>query len=230
MMSALPSNDISFRAELRVGPEPATPPSPLPMVGAIAGVLTTLAIVLFDLTAGLGASGIGVGAWPVASAFAIAPCYVALVSVLHRRASPPQRLWTLLAFSFGLLYAGVVSLNYALQLTVVPQNPEAFAGWTMQLKPDSAFWALEIAGYSYMGLSAAFLIPALRAARSERIAGWLLAINGVGTVIGLIGYMTTRDPGNWLAVGSLLVWGITVPIATGVIAWRLWGERAPGRA
>lgn len=188
--------------------------------------LATLAIVLFDLTAGLGAAGVGVGVLPVASALLIAPCYVALTAVLYRDAPERQRVWTMLGIVFAVLYAGVVSLNYALQLTVVPRNPGLFAGWTLELKPDSAFWALEVMGYAYMGLSALALFPALHGSRPRRIAGWMFVINAIGSVIGAAAYLITHDPGNALAVGSLLVWGVTFPIGTGLIGWDFWRGRA----
>lgn len=198
-------------------------------IGLVAAGLTTLCILLFDLAAALGASGIGVGVLPVAAALAIAPAYIVLLGALHHLQPPPARFWTGIALAFGIIYAGLVSLNYALQLTVVPQNPEGFAQWTLELKPDSAFWALEVVGYSYMGLSALFLVPVLRGAAPFRIAAILLGINAVGTVLGLVGYLPTSDPANVLAVGSLIVWGIAFPAATALIGWELWRQLGAGR-
>lgn len=221
-MSGQPGG-IAFHAELQVT-APAAQPSAAAVAGAIAAGLTTLAILLFDATAGIGAAGAGVGTWPVAAALAIAPCYVVLVATLHARAAVEQRLWTLLALCFGLLYAAVVSLNYALQLTAA-LGPQTLPGWTLELRPDSAFWALEVTGYSYMGLSAAFLIPALRGNRVGQVVDWLFAINGLVTLAGLVAYLISHDPGNWLAITSLFVWGVAFPSATALIGWQLWLAR-----
>lgn len=190
------------------------------LIGLVAAVLTSLFIVLFDVAAGLGASGIGVGVFPVAAALAIAPSYIILLGAVHHLQPASTRFWTGMALAFGIIYAGLVSLNYALQLTVVPQNPEGFAQWTLELKPDSAFWALEVAGYSYMGLSALFLAAVLRGTLLARIAAALFGVNAVGTLLGLVGYLPSSDPSNALAVGSLLVWGVVFPIATAIIGWQ----------
>jgi hypothetical protein len=205
-----------------------TEASQLARIGVLAAALTTLSILAFDVSAALGAGGVGVGVLPVAFALAIAPCYIVLLGVLHHSQPPAGRFWTGMALAFGIIYAGLVSLNYALQLTVVPQNPEGFAQWTLELKPDSAFWALEVVGYAYMGLSALFRVPVLWPSRLGRIAAMLLVVNAIGTTLGLIGYLQTSDPSNILAVGSLVVWGLTFPAATALLAWQFWQRRAAG--
>ena len=222
-MANSPISEFTFAAALTVDPEPRD--SSVATIAVWSAGLATLAILLFDLTAGLGAAGVAVGAGPVASALAIAPCYVALVAMLHREAPERRRAWTIMSLAFAVLYAGLVSFNYALQLTVVPQNPVAFANWTLALKPDSAFWALEVMGYAYMGLSALALVPALRETRARRIAGWLFVVNAVASALGGAAYLISGDPGNWLAVASLLVWGVAFPIGTGLIGWDVWRGR-----
>ena len=76
--------EVLFSAELRVGESISTDRSMLAQVGVWSAFLATAGIILFDLTAGLGAAGIGVGAWPVGSALAIAP----LLCRPHCRAGP----------------------------------------------------------------------------------------------------------------------------------------------
>ncbi len=223
-MTNSPISEFTFAAALGVGPEPRD--RSVATIAIWSAALTTAAILLFDLTAGLGAAGVAVGAGPVASALAIAPCYVALVAMLHREAPERRRAWTGLGLAFAVIYAGMVSFNYALQLTVVPQNPVAFANWTLELKPDSAFWALEVMGYAYMGLSALALVPGLRGTRARRAAGWLFVVNAMASAIGGAAYLISADPGNMLAVASLLVWGVVFPIGTGLIGWDVWRGRA----
>jgi len=205
------SRDISIHAEFGLASGAVRSPFGIAMAWG-----TTLAILAFDITAGLGAAGIDVGLSPVAAALSIAPFYVGLLCALHHRATLVDGLWTLVALGFGLVYASLVSINYALQLTVVRANPELFAGWTMVLRPDSAFWALEVFGYAYMGLSAAALIPLLRR-RGPVLAAWMFGINGVASLLGGGAYLLTGEPGHWLAVSSLIVWGVAFPVGTAVI-------------
>ena len=82
------------------------------LVGAWSALLTTLAILLFDAGIGLGASGFGVGTTlPVAASLAIAPCYLAFLSALHRDLAEHERIWSQMALAFGAVYAAIVGLN-----------------------------------------------------------------------------------------------------------------------
>lgn len=214
--------ELSFETRLTIGR--SSPARAVALVGGWAALLTAASILLFDVAVALGVSGFGVGKLPVAAALLIAPSYLAFASALHRDLPEGDRIWSQMALAFAVVYAAIVGINYALQLTVVPINPEAFQGWTQELRPDSAFWALEIAGYAFMGLSALALVPALSGTGLERAAGWLFVVNGIGSLIGGAAYLITMDPAHWLGLTSLAVWGAAFPVATALIGWQ-WFRR-----
>jgi hypothetical protein len=108
--------------------------------------------------------------------------------------------------------------NYFLQLTVVRNNPRLYAWLAMDFNPDSAFWSLEMIGYTLMGLAALFTLPIFSRSRIELTIRWCFLANAVFIVLGNIGYVWSGNPLNALVLASLGVWAIAFPVGTAFIA------------
>lgn len=61
----------------------------------------------------------------------------------------------------------------------------------MDFTPDTAFWSLEIIGYTLMGLAALFFLPIFNGSGIEQAIRWCFAINVGFTIVGSIGYVLT---------------------------------------
>lgn len=187
-------------------------------VGFWSAVLTTIWIVAFDLALLAGVSGIPTGSLPVIASLLIAPPLVSLMASLHGYVPHERRIWTQTGLSFSIAYAALVAFNYFLQLTVVRQNPAAYPWLTMDFKPDSAFWALEVLGYSFMSLAALCVVPALGRGRHETPIRWLFVANAALNGLGDVAYVLTANPLNLLVLASLGVWAVAFPGATALLA------------
>src|SRR5690606_18787612 len=82
--------------------------------------------------------------------------FIALLACLHRSVPEEKRIWSLIALSFGILYATMASINYNIQAVAVRQS--LAAGETMGIamfvpdNPHSVFNALANS-YVYMALA-----------------------------------------------------------------------------
>ena len=154
----------------------------------------------------------------VGASFLIAPSFVVLMASLHSCAPDSKKVWSQIGLSFAIIYAVVVGLNYFLFLTVVQQNPQLYSWLSMDLRPDSAFWALEVLGYTFMSLGALFLAPLLTRGKIEHTIRWLFVGNAALNIIAVAAYLQTVNPVHPLVLGSLGLWGVVFPIATALLA------------
>jgi hypothetical protein len=216
---------------IKMRPEGVWPLSGLPrssyLLGFWAAVLTTVAILAFDLTAGLGAVIDMPLVAVLGSAFMIAPPFLVLMSVVHQSTGEHQRVWTQAGLAFAAAYSAIISINYILMLTVVRASPQALPAFTMEFRSDSAFWALEMLAYAFMGLAALFVVPVLTGTRVKRAIGGLFIINAAVTLLAAAAYLITLNVVHPLVVASLVVWGIAFPSATGLLAWIFWRAAKP---
>jgi len=196
-------------------------------LGFWSAIVFALMTVVFDIGAAFGAAGTPVGAWPAAAAFAIAPAFLILIVALHLQSETRLQAWSLIALSFAIVYAAIVALNYGLQVSVVRRFPAAYSLLTLELQPQSAFWALEAVGYTFMSAAALLLAPLLRSSASGRVVGWIFVANAVGDVLGAAAYLATGDPAHPFAILSLAIWGVGFPIAGVLLAFD-FRRRLPG--
>lgn len=172
----------------------------------------------FDATIGLGTLGMPTRVVAVVASLLLAITFVVMVSAVHSSAEPSARLWTQIALSFAILYAGLLLWNYFLQLTVVTTNPQLYPWLTMRFDSTSAFWALETVGYSLMGLSAAFLALLFGRDGLGRVIRWVFLANGLATLIGTIAYSVSGNPTNAVTLFSLGVWAVAMPVGLALVA------------
>ncbi len=183
-------------------------------LGFWSAVLTTLWTLAFLFSAFLLQSQI----LAVASALLLAPTFVVLIAAIHHRVADEQRLWRQIALAFAVAYATVVSLNYFLFLTVVQQNPQAYPCLTMDFRSDSAFWALEALGYTFMSLATLCVVPLFSGGKAQQAVRWLFTANAAVNLIAVGAVLITGNPLHVLVLVSLGVRSIAFPLATILLA------------
>ncbi len=160
-------------------------------------------------------------AW-VIPCFLLSITFPILVAAIYLYLPVDRRVPGLQALVFAMLYGAILSADYFVLGTLVRDALQA--GQTQGLEwfvigsPHSLTNALEGIGYFFMGLSTLFVGLAWRVpGRLRRATRWLLIINGVasvcGVVVGALGVPVA-------AMVSLSVWGGTFPVATALLAWR----------
>jgi hypothetical protein len=116
-----------------------------------------------------------------APSLALAPLFVIAISATLNSASPAQRQWRRASLGLAVLYAAMVSMVYVNQLGVVIPSDLAGHGRDVDLFACCGFrrplTAIDLLGYTYMGLSLALLAPSYGRGplRTVLIANGLLA-------------------------------------------------------
>lgn len=153
---------------------------------------------------------------PYAFGFLFVGGCVVLVAALRGLAGPGEQAACRLGLLVSALGATFIFFNYVLQTTFVPalvraNRPEVdvvISSLTM-VNPASLAWALEMWGYGFLGLGSWLAAPALDRGQLERAARWMLAGNGV---ISLVGTATTVAQLDWVlgskGVVSYIAWNV----------------------
>jgi hypothetical protein len=150
---------------------------------------------------------------------AIAAPFMLAMLALHRATPEEQKLWSMAALLFSVLYAVYASLMYVVQLGTA--LPLAIAG-----RPDpifavnryTLFWAIDALAYVSMGLSTLFAVPVFE--RGSWIRGFFLA-NGLFTPVIAFIYFYPHFSIPLLMLG--LPWILFAPGAILLLA--LWFRR-----
>jgi hypothetical protein len=195
-----------------------TAPRAVLQVGFWSATLTTVWILVFNVSIALGATGAPTRSIAVGASLLLALSFVVLMSSVHRYAPHEKRIYTQIGLSFAIVYAALLIWNYYLQLTVVRANPHLYAWLTMDFVRDTAFWSLETIGYTLMSLAALSAVPVFANGRIELAIRWCFAVNAVFTVLGAVGYLLSGDPLHVVVLTSLGVWATVFPIGTGLLA------------
>ena len=199
-------------------PRTTTLPKALSQVGFWSAILTTVWLLIFDLTIPLGAAGAPTRSIAVGASLLLALTFIVLMVSITNYAPPEKRFWSQIGLSFAIVYATLLIWNYFLQLTVVRSSPHLYSWLTMDFTSATAFWSLEIIGYTLMGLAGVFALPVFQRGGIERAIRWCFASNAVFTVGGAIGYVLSGDPRQVVVLMSLGVWAIVFPVATALLA------------
>ena len=130
--------------------------------------------------------------------FLIAPILVVLIACIHFQAPANKKIFSQIGLSFALIYAGIITADYFIQLTVIlpsilNNETEGLALFSMY-NPHGLLVALESLGYLMMN-TGLLVIAAVFDGRSrvERAIRWLFVIGfvlavGSFSVITLAGY------------------------------------------
>ena len=147
--------------------------------------------------------------------------YVALISVLHSGSDETAKPWTQLALTFAIIYAGLNSIVYPVQLAVVV--PQALAGGEglssqFALAGGRPLTAVNAVAYALMSLSAFFLSFSYSRKEGRGFARIALIVHGaLAPIILAILYIPALLP-----LGGL--WIVTFPLAMIAVLRRARGE------
>ena len=200
-----------------------------------AAAVTGAGVVYFVGMIGLVATGVSMSPPPEraqvvvgAATFVTAQLILVLVAGVHASTAAEERVLSGIGLLFTTLFAGMVSINRFVQLSVV-RNSVA-AGETEGLErflpydSDSVMFALEILGWGFfLALAALFLAPTFRRGRLDRAIRASLLAYAALSLAGTLGYVL--DSGLFLA--GFLAWGLVLYVAAALLAVRF---RRAGRA
>ena len=101
-----------------------------------------------------------------------------------------------------------------MQLTLVRQN--LFTTEFAMDNPQSIMWVIEVIGYGFMGLATFFAAWIFKTGKLETAIRWLLIINGVLGIGGMIGYALGLSMN--ILLGGLIAWDIVMPASSILLA------------
>ena len=126
--------------------------------------------------------------WPTdailiyAFSFCIAWPFLLAMLALHHSTPDEKKFWSHAGLLFAVMYAGYVTLIYALQLgTAIPLALRGTPNVFLVVDRYSLFWTLDAMGYICMGLATLFAAPVFAA--SEKWPRRFFVANGLFTAV-----------------------------------------------
>jgi len=156
---------------------------------------------------------------PFFGGFCLVAGFVVMMAGLHAAVEGRERALATAALVFTAVYAAMVSTNYVLQTTFVPelarhytpQSDAILATFSMS-NPSSLAWGLEMWGYGFLGAATWLVAPVIagsRASTLERATAWTFIANGPASILPAI--LTAIRPG----------WVMTTPGMVGFVVWNV---------
>jgi hypothetical protein len=129
---------------------------------------------------------------PAIPSLLLGPALVVLMLSIHSYASQEQKILSLSASAFAVVYAALTGLNYFVQLTVVRQSLVAgqidgLAPFIMA-NPQSVTLAIDTLGYFFLFLACLFAAPVFAGGRLEKAIRWLFLGSGALGLLGILGF------------------------------------------
>lgn len=123
------------------------------------------------------------------AAVLMTPTLLTMFVSLHYSVPLRKRLWTHLALSFAVLYAGLCGVSYFVQLAFVRLNMIGVGADLMRLyafAPGSPLYAQDVLGFFFLSLAALAAVPALPDDRVPRRLRALLMAHGACSIVPLV--------------------------------------------
>ncbi len=154
----------------------------------------------------------------------------AFMGGLYFYAEPISPEWSIVGFIFVPIYGTLNLIAYFSQITLVPALLEAAADpvmadtaflllqQTLQLLPGSTIGFFNALAYALLGIPSIIFGLALTNGmkRPLQISGWLLLLNGIACILGVIGFTLHSDPLSLGTVlGGVLFWLALFPMTYG---------------
>ena len=159
---------------------------------------------------------------------------VMLFAALYLHYKPIAPEWAAIGLAFVPIYGAINLIAYLSQITVVPRLLQLLAlpeyqalsrfllRQTIQQWPDSTVFVVNNLAYAVLGVpSIIFGILMLKSATILRVAGALLALNGVAGIAGFIGIAVQS---TWLRHGAL-IGGVLFLLALAPMSWGFLQEQ-----
>lgn len=166
---------------------------------------------------------------PVIPSLLLAPAFTALMVSIHAFAPEARKIWSQLGLAFTLIYAGMASTNYLVQLlpvwrSIANHETDGLAMFVLG-NPHSLFWALAYA-YVFMNLAMLFAAQVFGGSSLAKRVRRLFLLNGVSVVVTLSGAVV--DIPAFYLLASLVIW---CPLFTAAaVSVALLFRREMGRA
>ena len=163
----------------------------------------------------------------VMTLLAAADMVVLMVSLCAVSASD-RRILNWIALVFTALFAGAVSINRFVQLSVVRQRTAVGdtegISWFLAYGPRSAMLALEMLGWCFfLGLACVFSGLSISGGRLETWIRWSFLTYGLLGFIGAVGFILASP----VAGAGLVAWGVVLPVTTALLAIRFHRREPP---
>jgi hypothetical protein len=134
-----------------------------------------------------------------------APCYVVLLSSLYDQAGAQEKPFARAALLMGVLFAGLISMHYFVQLSTVrlavASGQAAGLDQFVQANPISAMSAINMLGWTlFFGLSSVLVAPLFAGRGLEKFIQVVFLINGVCCLLGGVGFVLDITPLVFLTI------------------------------
>jgi uncharacterized protein (TIGR03382 family) len=189
----------------------------LDRIGFWAGIAAFTATVAYDVVQILQVAGVLRFPFDEILIFGTSLCiivpFVLEILALHYTTPGGKRFWTHAGLIFATMYAVFGAANYVIQLTTVIPAKLRGAAETVRLleqTPHSLLWDFDALAYIAMGLTAVFVIPALKSTALERWVRIAGVLNAAATVLAGVVYFYPTYSHRLLLIG--FPWGITAPL------------------
>jgi len=155
---------------------------------------------------------------PLYPSLLLVPAFTTLMVCVHYYTAPAKRIWSHIALVYTVIYAGMASINYFIQLVSVQRS--LINGETDGLSilvhgnPHAIFWSL-VSAYVFMNLAMLFAAPVFPGGRLERWIRRLFLLNGL-SAISTIASILVDNPFAFL-LGSVVIWCPLFTAATALL-------------
>lgn len=147
-------------------------------------------------------------------AILLAIAVVVLMVSIHYYAAENQRILSLAAVAFSVIYATIVITNYYLQWFVVRLNllNGQLEGLALLAMPNfhSVFFALEAVGYLFSSLATLAVYPLFS---GGKLADWIRRLFILNGAVGILGAVVAPFDRPFLILASLGLWSLYYPIS-----------------
>ncbi len=157
---------------------------------------------------------------PFLPALMLPPVFVVFMLCIRELARPDTKILGNVSAAFAIVSAGVLSVHYYIQVTVVRQgllNNQTAGLWLFAApNPNSFFWSLAALGYGFMGLALLVAAPFFKEKAENSIRLLFITNGAVG-----IGMLVGNGLGVFIVnILASVIWGVLFPMATLLVARR----------
>lgn len=162
--------------------------------------------------------------------FLLAPAFLMFTASLYRLAPEGKKTIAFMAVVFAVIYVSQISYNYFMQMSAIRFSIKA--GLLDGLTPfafgnyNSTFWSLEVLGYGFLSASMIFSAFLFGGSKAMLAIRWIFLINGVWGIWAMVELVA----GISSPPISLIVFAVTFPISTAMLAYHFWKDRVYVRA
>ena len=179
-------------------------------LGFWSAIIATLLVIVAGITATA-----SIQPFATIIGFMLTISFLVVMACIHCYAPEERKVFSLVGFSFAIIYAALISVNYFIQLTFVRQSTFDVSIFEMT-NSQSMMWVIEVLGYFFMGLATLFAAPIFKSGKIESVIKWLFVTNGILGILTPIGYGLNLP--IEILLGGLIIWDIVMPISTASLA------------